>query len=320
MKPILLALVGPTGVGKTQVSLDVASALNAEILSMDSMQIYRGMDIGTAKSSFEERRGIAHHMIDVADPSERFTVADYRDQAIPIIDDILSRGKQPMLVGGTGLYLDAIRYDMNLGRKGADEAIRLRLRKIAEEPDGQLRLHEMLRAVDPQTAEKLHPNDVRRVMRALEIYETSGKTKSEQADSARAEGKYHVLVYGLSQPREIMYARINARVDEMMEAGLVNEVKALLTQGVKPNCEGGAMQAIGYKEIVSALQGDISMERAVELIKQNSRRYAKRQWTWFRHDAQTKWFDYTDFSTRESLEDTLLQCIQADCAAYARQT
>ena len=218
MKPILLALVGPTGVGKTQVSLDVASALNAEILSMDSMQIYRGMDIGTAKSSFEERRGIAHHMIDVADPSERFTVADYRDQTIPIIDDILSRGKQPMLVGGTGLYLDAIRYDMTLGRKGADEAIRLRLRKIAEEPDGQLRLHEMLRAVDPQTAEKLHPNDVRRVMRALEIYETSGKTKSEQADSARAEGKYHVLVYGLSQPREIMYARINARVDEMMEA------------------------------------------------------------------------------------------------------
>ena len=170
-----------------------------------------------------------------------------------------------------------------------------------------------------QTAEKLHPNDVRRVMRALEIYETSGKTKSEQADSARAEGKYHVLVYGLSQPREIMYARINTRVDEMMEAGLVNEVKALLTQGVKPNCEGGAMQAIGYKEIVSALQGDISMERAVELIKQNSRRYAKRQWTWFRHDAQTKWFDYTDFSTRESLEDTLLQCIQADCAAYAQQ-
>lgn len=319
MKPILLALVGPTGVGKTQVSLDVANALNAEILSMDSMQVYRGMDIGTAKSSVEERRNIAHHMIDVADPSERFTVADYRDQAIPIIDDILSRGKQPMLVGGTGLYLDAIRYDMNLGRKGADEAIRLRLRKIAEEPDGQLRLHEMLRTVDPQTAGKLHPNDVRRVMRALEIYETSGRTKSEQADSARAEGKYHVLVYGLSQPREIMYARINARVDEMMEAGLVNEVKALLAQGVKPNCEGGAMQAIGYKEIVSALQGDISMERAVELIKQNSRRYAKRQWTWFRHDAQTKWFDYTDFSTRESLEDTLLQCIQADCAAYARQ-
>lgn len=316
MKPILLALVGPTGVGKTQVSLDIARALNAEIISMDSMQIYRGMDIGTAKSSAEERQSIVHHMIDVADPHERFTVADYRNQAMPIIDGILARGKQPMLVGGTGLYLDAIRYDMKLGRNGADEAVRQRLRKIADEPNGQIKLHEMLKAVDPQTAEKLHPNDVRRVMRALEIYETSGQTKSEQADDERQEGKYHVLVYGLSQPREIMYARINARVDEMMKAGLVNEVKTLLKQGVEPNCEGGAMQAIGYKEIVSALQGDISMERAVELIKQNSRRYAKRQWTWFRHDENTRWFDYADFPTREALEEKLLKCICEDCAAY----
>ena len=316
MKPILLALVGPTGVGKTQASLDIARALNAEIISMDSMQVYRGMDIGTAKSSAEERQGIVHYMIDVADPHERFTVADYRNQAMPIIDGILARGKQPMLVGGTGLYLDAIRYDMKLGRNGADEAVRQRLRKIADEPNGQIKLHEMLKAVDPQTAEKLHPNDVRRVMRALEIYETSGQTKSEQADDERQEGKYHVLVYGLSQPREIMYARINARVDEMMNAELVNEVKTLLKQGVELNCEGGAMQAIGYKEIVSALQGDISMERAVELIKQNSRRYAKRQWTWFRHDENTRWFDYTDFPTREALEEKLLKCIREDCAAY----
>ena len=316
MKPIVLALVGPTGVGKTRVSLDVARALNVEIISMDSMQIYRGMDIGTAKSSVEERENIVHHMIDVADPHERFTAADYRNQAIPIIDDILARGKQPMLVGGTGLYLDTIRYDMKLGQSGADEAIRLRLRKLADEPNGHTKLHEMLKAVDPQTAEKLHPNDVRRVMRALEIYETSGKTKSEQANEVHREGKYHVLVYGLSQPRETMYARINARVDEMMEAGLVNEVKTLLAQGVEPNCEGGAMQAIGYKEIVSALQGDISMERAVELIKQNSRRYAKRQWTWFRHDDKTKWFDYTDYSTREALEEELLKTIREDCAAY----
>ena len=316
MKPIVLALVGPTGVGKTRVSLDVARALNVEIISMDSMQIYRGMDIGTAKSSVEERENIVHHMIDVADPHERFTAADYRNQAIPIIDDILARGKQPMLVGGTGLYLDTIRYDMKLGQSGADEAIRLRLRKLADEPNGQTKLHEMLKAVDPQTAEKLHPNDVRRVMRALEIYETSGKTKSEQANEVHREGKYHVLVYGLSQPRETMYARINARVDEMMEAGLVNEVKTLLAQGVEPNYEGGAMQAIGYKEIVSALQGDISMERAVELIKQNSRRYAKRQWTWFRHDDKTKWFDYTDYSTREALEEELLKTIREDCAAY----
>lgn len=315
MKPIVLALVGPTGVGKTQISLDMARELNAEILSMDSMQIYRGMDIGTAKSPPEERRGIAHYMIDIADPHERFTVADYREQALPIIEDILARSKTPMLVGGTGLYLDAIRYEMKLGESGANEAIRARLRTIADEPNGQMKLHEMLEKVDPQTAAKLHPNDVRRVMRALEIYETSGKTKSEQADEARREGRYRVLVYGLSQPREAMYARINERVDEMMSAGLVNEVKALLAQGVEPNQEGGAMQAIGYKEIVSSLRGEISLERAKELIQQNSRRYAKRQWTWFRHDADTKWFDYADYPTREELEADLLTTIKKDMQA-----
>lgn len=315
MKPIVLALVGPTGVGKTQISLDVARELNAEILSMDSMQIYRGMDIGTAKSPPAERQGIAHYMIDIADPHERFTVADYREQALPIIENILARGKTPMLVGGTGLYLDAIRYEMKLGEKGADEAIRARLRTIADEPNGQMKLHEMLEKVDPQTADKLHPNDVRRVMRALEIYETSGKTKSEQADKERREGRYRVLVYGLSQPREAMYARINERVDEMMSAGLVNEVKALLAQGIEPNQEGGAMQAIGYKEIVSALCGEISMERAKELIQQNSRRYAKRQWTWFRHDADTKWFDYAGYPTREALEADLLTTIKEDIQA-----
>ena len=316
MKPILVALVGPTGVGKTQVSLDVAKALNAEIISMDSMQIYRGMDIGTAKSTLEERSEVVHHMIDIVDPHERFTVADYRNRALPVIEDILSRHKLPMLVGGTGLYLDAIRYEMKLGQSGADEAIRARLREIADQPNGQLKLHEMLQCVDPQTAQKLHPNDVRRVMRALEIYETSGQTKSEQTVQTRQESDYHVLVYGLSQPREAMYARINARVDEMMEAGLVDEVKRLLAQGVEPNQEGGAMQAIGYKEMVSALRGEISMERAVELIKQNSRRYAKRQWTWFRHDESTRWFDYTDYPNREALETALLNRIYADEQAY----
>ena len=316
MKPILVALVGPTGVGKTQVSLDVAKALNAEIISMDSMQIYRGMDIGTAKSTLEDRGEVVHHMIDIVNPHERFTVADYRNRAIPVIEDVLSRHKLPMLVGGTGLYLDAIRYEMKLGQSGADEAIRARLREIADQPNGQLKLHEMLQCVDPQTAQKLHPNDVRRVMRALEIYETSGQTKSEQTVQTRREGDYHVLVYGLSQPREAMYARINARVDEMMDAGLVDEVKRLLDQGVEPNQEGGAMQAIGYKEMVSALRGEISMERAVELIKQNSRRYAKRQWTWFRHDESTCWFDYTDYPNREALETALLNRIHADEQAY----
>ena len=216
------------------------------------------------------------------------------------------------------MYLDAIRYDMRLGESKADDEIREKLRNIAQQPDGQNILHAMLEKVDPETADKLHPNDIRRVMRALEIYEISGKTKSQQADSEKKEGIYHVLVYGLSLPREMMYARINARVDEMMQAGLVEEVKTLLDSGVEPAQEGGAMQAIGYKEIVSALRGEITLERAVELIKQNSRRYAKRQWTWFRHDLSTRWFDYTEYPSRDALEQALLHQIKEDIRQYQK--
>lgn len=315
-KPVIIALVGPTGVGKTRTSLFLTKELNGEIVSMDSMQVYRGMDIGTAKSTSEERTMVPHHMIDVADPHECFTTADYRTMAVQAIQDILSRGKLPFLVGGTGLYLDAIRYDMRLGESGANEEIREKLRNIAQQPDGQNILHAMLEKVDPETAEKLHPNDIRRVMRALEIFETSGKTKSQQTHLEKREGPYHVLVYGLSLPREMMYARINARVDEMIQAGLVREVKGLLNAGVKPNQEGGAMQAIGYKEIVSAFHGEITLERAVELIKQNSRRYAKRQWTWFRHDPLTHWFDYTEYPSRDALEQALLCQIREDIKQY----
>lgn len=315
-KPVIVALVGPTGVGKTRTSLFLGKALNGEIVSMDSMQIYRGMDIGTAKSTPEERAAVPHHMIDIADPHERFTTADYRAMAVQSIEDILGRGKLPLLVGGTGLYLDAIRYNMRLGESGANNEIREKLGNIAQQPDGPNILHAMLEKVDPETAEKLHPNDIRRVMRALEIFEISGKTKSQQADSEKREGPYHTLVYGLSLPREMMYARINARVDEMMKAGLVEEVKELLNAGIEPNQAGGAMQAIGYKEIVSALRGEITLERAVELIKQNSRRYAKRQWTWFRHDSSTRWFDYTEYSSRDALEQTLLRQIEEDIKQY----
>ena len=315
-KPIIVALVGPTGVGKTKTSLFLAKKLKGEIVSMDSMQIYRNMDIGTAKSTPEERAAVSHHMIDVADPHDRFTTADYQTMAVQAIRNILDRGKLPLLVGGTGLYLDAIRYDMRLGESKANEEIREKLRSIAQQPDGQNILHAMLEKVDPETAAKLHPNDIRRVMRALEIFEISGKTKSQQAEAEKREGMFHALVYGLSLPREMMYARINARVDEMMQAGLVEEVKNLLALGVEPNQEGGAMQAIGYKEIVSALRGEITLDRAVELIKQNSRRYAKRQWTWFRHDSSMRWFDYTEYPDREALEQALLHQIEEDIKQY----
>lgn len=314
MKPTLLALVGPTGSGKTETAIRLAPALNAEIVSMDSMQIYRGMDIGTAKPSAQQLAAVPHHMIDIAEPDELFTVSAYRERAMREIDGILSRGRHVLLVGGTGLYLQALSYDMTLGDNGADTTLRDRLHEIAQSEGGENTLHAMLAKVDPRTAEKLHPHDVRRVIRALEIYETSGRAKSEQKNETRREGPYHVLVYGLSLPREQMYARINERVDEMMRDGLVDEVRGLLARGIEPRREGGAMQAIGYKEIVSALRGEITTERAVELIKQGSRRYAKRQWTWFRHDARTQWFDYTDFPSADMLREALLARMLRDLA------
>ena len=312
MKPTILALVGPTGVGKTKTAIRICKELNAEIVSMDSMQIYRGMDIGTAKPTQEELAAAPHHMIDIAEPDQIFTVSMYRERACSVIDDILARGKLPLLVGGTGLYLQAISYDMSLGEKGADARLREELNRIAEQPDGPLQLHKRLEAVDPVTAKKLHPNDIRRVIRSLEIYETSGRAKSAQGNDAQTEGPYHVLVYGLSLPREQMYARINARVDQMVAEGLVDEVQTLLQRGIAPKPEGGAMQAIGYKEIVSALRGELTLDQAIALIKQSSRRYAKRQWTWFRHDPRTQWFDWTEYTSEKELMLALISRIHSD--------
>lgn len=312
MKPVVIALVGPTGSGKTKTALSICRKLDAEIVSMDSMQVYRGMDIGTAKPTRMELAAVPHHMIDVVEPDELFTVSMYREMAGKAIDDIIARGKIPLLVGGTGLYLQALSYEMSLGENGADSALRQELNRIAQEPDGPDKLHERLQAVDPASAEKLHPHDIRRVIRALEIYETSGRTKSEQGNEQFKEGPYRVLVYGLSMPREQMYARINARVDQMISDGLVDEVKTLLERGIEPRKEGGAMQAIGYKEVVSALRGEFGMGQAVSLIKQGSRRYAKRQWTWFRHDPRTVWFDWSEFGNEQALMDALLERIHLD--------
>ena len=241
----------------------------------------------------------------------------YRDMAAGVIDGILTRGRLPILVGGTGLYLNALSYEMNLGEDGANRALREELNAIAKEPGGPQRLHERLQSVDPESAARLHPNDVRRVVRAIEVYETTGRPMSSMDGDMRREGPYRMLVYGLSLPREQMYARINARVDRMMADGLVDEVKALLAQGVEPRREGGAMQAIGYKEIVAALRGETDMDTAVSLIKQSSRRYAKRQWTWFRHDPRVQWFDFTQYADEQALQAALLARIRADMAQHA---
>lgn len=312
MKPTIAALVGPTGVGKTKTAIEICRRMNAEIVSMDSMQIYRGMNIGTAKPTRSEMEAAPHHMIDIVDPDCLYTVSMYKEAACRVIDDILGRGKLPLLVGGTGLYLNAVSYEMSMGENGADTELRNELNRIAREADGPMKLHDRLKQVDPVSAEKLHPNDIRRVIRALEIYETSGRTKAEYGDELRKEGPYRVIVYGLSLPREKMYARINARVDQMIEEGLVDEVKGLLAQGIKPQKEGGAMQAIGYKEIAAALSGEMPIEKAIDLIKQNSRRYAKRQWTWFRRDPRTVWFDWSEYKDPDDMIHTLIARLQTD--------
>jgi len=312
MKPKIIAIVGPTGSGKSDTAIWLCQHLNGEIVSMDSMQVYRGMDIGTAKPTRKQLSQAVHHLIDVAEPDERFTVSDYRRLAFEAINDILSRGKLPILVGGTGLYLNAVSYEMQLGESGADDALREELNRIAEEPGGPRVLHERLRKVDPISADRLHENDVRRVIRALEVYEQSGHAISDRTDETRKEGPYSIFVYGLTLPREQMYQRINERVDEMIAQGLCDEVKGLLARGIEPKKEGGSMQAIGYKEMVSALQGEMTMERAIDYIKQGSRRYAKRQWTWFRRDRRTQWFDWASYETKDMLRLSLLKKIQTD--------
>lgn len=311
VKPVIVALVGPTGVGKTHVAIRLCGELNAEIVSMDSMQIYRSMDIGTAKPTLDERRSVPHHLIDVVDPGEVFTVAKYRKLALEAIDGILSRGRLPLLVGGTGLYLNAISYEMHLGEKECDRAKRESLRRIAEGDGGKMLLYARLAELDPVSAAKLHPNDVRRVIRALEVFESCGKAISDQSDINK-QGPYCVLVYGLSLPRKMMYERIDARVDEMLRLGLEKEVASLIAQGIKPHQEGGAMQAIGYKELAMALMGEISKEQAIFLIKRNSRRYAKRQLTWFRHDERVRWFDWTAYEDEDMLLCALFERIRAD--------
>lgn len=314
VKPTIIALVGPTAVGKTKASFALCRALDAEIVSMDSMQIYKGMDIGTAKPGAKEQAEIPHHLIDIVEPSEEFTVADYRARACAAIDDIHRRGKIPLLVGGTGLYLDALTKPMNMTPAAEDEALRRALNDIALTPEGKAQLHARLAAIDPQSAARLHENDVRRVIRAIEVYETTGKTLSEyhaQDAQAQGQGLYSALIYGLTLPRERLYARIDARVEDMLREGLLGEVQGLLARGALPT-KDGAMQAIGYKELVLMLEGKVTQGDAVYEIKKNSRRYAKRQMTWFKRDARIRWFDVAQYDVQNALETALIAAVKED--------
>lgn len=287
-KKKVICIVGPTASGKTALSIALAKKLDGEIVSCDSMQIYKGMDIGTAKPTKEEMQGIPHHMLSVVSPEESYSVARYVEEASLCVDDIISRGKTPIIVGGTGLYVDSLIKGTEFAEYREDEEYRKELFSLSEEK-GKAYVHDMLKAVDPLRAEEIHENNVKRVIRALEVYKATGKTISEHdAEDMKRPPRYDATYIGLMyEDREKLYERINLRVDMMLEAGLCDEVKSLLDSGLPASAT--SMQAIGYKELVSYFEGNCSLDEAAEQIKQGSRRYAKRQMTWFKRNKNTNW-------------------------------
>lgn len=285
-QPKILAVCGPTASGKTRLGVELALLHNGEVVSADSMQIYRGMDIGTAKPTPEEMRGVPHHMLGVADPREQYSVARYAAEASACVDDILARGRLPIVVGGTGLYLDALVTGRPFAAFSGE--VRAALQRRAE-TEGPAALREELRRVDPQRAEKLPPNDAKRILRALEVWYETGITITEHDARTRAlPPRYDALTLGLNfENRADLWARIDRRVDEMLAAGLGEEAEALLASGLPRDCT--ALQAIGYKEFLSAREAGRPFAEAVEEIKLRSRQYAKRQLTWFRRDPAVRW-------------------------------
>ncbi|MBY0600411.1 tRNA (adenosine(37)-N6)-dimethylallyltransferase MiaA [Bacillus bingmayongensis] len=283
-------IIGPTAVGKTKLSIDLAKALNGEIISGDSMQIYRTMDIGTAKVTTEEMEGIPHYMIDIKNPEDSFSVAEFQELVRGHIREITERGKLPIIVGGTGLYIQSVLYDYQFTDEAGDPVYREKLEKLATE-HGVEYVHKKLQEVDPESASRIHANNVRRVIRALEIFHTTGQKMSDQLEKQENELLYDVSLIGLTMDREMLYDRINLRVDLMVGQGLLQEVNTLYENGVQ-DCQ--SIQAIGYKELYNYFEGHISLEEAIMQLKTNSRRYAKRQLTWFRNKMDVTWFDVTD--------------------------
>lgn len=288
----IIVIVGPTAVGKTYVSIELAKKLGTEIISADSMQIYKGMDVGTAKIKTEEMQGIKHHMIDLIYPDENYSVSDFKREAEKNIDEMISRGKVPVIVGGSGLYVNSLIYDLDFSNAKSNEKLRDYYTYYHKE-HGEDALYEKLKKIDPESAEKIHKNNVKRVIRALEVYDLTGRKFSEtNTDIRKKSSKYDFILIGLSMDRKILYERINQRVDKMINEGLVEEVKSLIDKGFEKKLI--SMQAIGYKEIIEFLEGNITFEEAVNILKQNTRHFAKRQFTWFLKDENVKWFDIED--------------------------
>lgn len=293
MKEKLFVLIGPTAVGKTELSIDLAKRLNAEIISADSMQIYKYMDIGTAKITEEEMEGVPHHLIDFLYPDEEYTVSDYQRDASRLITEINARGRLPMVVGGTGLYINSLVYELNFAKAPPDEEYRVELEELAAN-HGIEYIHDLLSKVDPESAKTISKKDKKRIIRALEVYKTTGKTMSEYNKNFRKEtDKYDLCMVCLNMDRQKLYDRINMRVDIMIENGLIDEVKGILHKGYHKNLV--SLKGIGYKEIIEYLDGNLTLDEAIEKIKKGSRNYAKRQLTWFRRDKRIKWVNKDDF-------------------------
>ena len=287
-KPKVIVICGPTASGKTALSIELAKRINGEIVSADSMQIYKDMDIGSAKVTKEEMQGIKHYLVDCVSPDERYSVANYKLDAKKAIEEILKKGKTPIVVGGTGLYIDALIYEIEYQDIKINESYRKELESIKQNQGLEV-LYERAVKIDPEAMKKISPNDSKRIMRVLEIYEATGKNKTEQeAESRLKEIPYNYKVFAITMDREKLYERINKRVDIMIENGLIEEVKELLKKYKEfPT----AMQALGYKEVKEYLDGKLTKQEMIDKIKQESRRYAKRQLTWFRKNKQTIWID-----------------------------
>jgi tRNA dimethylallyltransferase len=305
LKPLVI-LVGPTAVGKTAASIGLAKALNGEIISGDSMQIFKGLDIGTAKITKEEMQGVPHHLIDIKEPWETFSVAEFKRLADEAIADIHDRGKMPIIVGGTGFYINSVLYEYHFGEADTDEAYRAELEQYAE-AHGNEALWNILQEKDPDSAAKLHSNDTKRVIRALEVLHVTGIPASERQSTVDKQTmRYNAVYIALNMPREVLYDRINRRVDIMIQDGLEAEVRTALANGVAQDAL--SMTSIGYRQMIQYFNEEISFDRAVELIKRDTRHFAKRQLTWFRHDPNIQWVDKWG-KTDEQVEAELLAIV-----------
>lgn len=304
----ILVIVGPTAVGKTQYALKMAELLDGEIVSADSMQIYKYMNIGSAKPSIDELATVRHHLVDEVDPRVSWSVADYQKCAKKYIGDILKRGKLPIVSGGTGLYVNSLLYDMDFSIKPRQDEIREKLEQEAQ-LHGNEWVHDRLRHIDPDASDRIHPNNLKKVIRAIEVYETTGNSMPEFNQAFQKTDDYEWILVGLKRYREELYDRINRRVDDLLTKGLIEEVQHLLSIGLTE--DNISMKGIGYKEIIGYLNEEYDKDEAVRLVKRNTRRYAKRQLTWFNRYKEIKWFDLSNLQEPDQAVQSMISYLNS---------